>query len=84
MKTQIKIAGLLPAVILPSATFLQLIKILEGNADGVSATAWFLFGLANIGAYLFTEKYCTPQALLAFALPAILDFIIVGVVIFKY
>ncbi len=70
-------------MILPSATFLQLMKILEGSVEGVSVTAWLLFGLANVGAYFFTEKYFSPQALLAFALTAVLDFVIVGLIMFQ-
>ncbi|MBF0432482.1 MAG: hypothetical protein HQK83_14455 [Fibrobacteria bacterium] len=76
-----KLAGWLPAVILPTATTLQLIRVMQSSGGNVSALSWFLFGLANVGAYLFTEKYFSIQALLSFALTAVLDFVIVGLVL---
>lgn len=70
-------AGWLPAVILPTATFLQLKKMWFVDAEGVDPITWGLFGIANLGAYIFTNKYKSPQAIIAFLLSAILDFIIV-------
>lgn len=78
MNLKTKLAGLLPTIILPTATGLQLIKMLTGAVDGVSAISWLLFGFANLGTYFFTEKLGSPQAIIAFLLTAILDFIIVG------
>ena len=72
--------GWLPAVILPLSTGLQLVKILTAHSvKGVSILSWALFGFANLGAYFYTDKLLKPQAILAFLLSAILDFIIVGV-----
>ncbi|HJL74511.1 MAG TPA: hypothetical protein QGF08_07045 [Candidatus Marinimicrobia bacterium] len=74
----------LPAIILPASTTIQLTNIYKTrSSEGVSALTWFLFGLANIGAYVLTEKYFAIQSILAFLLTAVLDFIIVYAV-FKY
>ena len=59
------IAGWIPAVVLPAATFVQLVKIYKlKSAQGVSISTWFLFGLANLGLFFFTEKYFAPQAII--------------------
>ena len=74
------IAGWIPAIILPIATISQLVKILqEKTAEGVSLITWFLFGIANIGLYLFTEKYFALQSLVGLLGTAVLDFAILGV-----
>ena len=81
--TLTNIAGWIPAIILPIATITQLTKIIqEKNSDGVSLITWFLFGVANIGLYLFTEKYFALQSLVGLLGTAILDFAILGVAIF--
>lgn len=77
----INLAGWIPAVTLPLATCFQLGKILKTrSAEGVSAVTWLLFGFANLGIYIFTEKYGVIQSILAQLLTAILNFIIVGVI----
>lgn len=77
------IAGWIPAIILPIATISQLTKILqEKTAEGVSLITWFLFGVANIGLYLFTEKYLALQSLVGLLGTAVLDFVILGVALF--
>ena len=77
------IAGWIPAIILPIATISQLTKIVqEKNAEGVSLITWFLFGVANIGLYLFTEKYLALQSLVGLLGTAVLDFVILGVAFF--
>ncbi len=74
------IAGWIPAIILPVATISQLAKIVqEKNAEGVSLITWFLFGVANIGLYLFTEKYFALQSVVGLLGTAILDFVIVAI-----
>ncbi len=77
------LAGWFPAIILPTATAIQLFDIIGSAAEDVNPVTWFLFGLANIGAYLFTEKYLSLLALLSFGLTAFLDFIIVGILLFN-
>lgn len=72
-------AGWLPAVILPVSTLLQLVKLVRArSAAGTSALAWALFGVANLGAWVFTGRLAAPQSLLAFLLPGILDVVIVA------
>ena len=81
--TLTNIAGWIPAIILPIATISQLLKIVqEKNAKGISLFTWFLFGVANIGLYLFTEKYFALQSLVGLLGTAILDFTILGVALF--
>jgi uncharacterized protein with PQ loop repeat len=80
----IELAGWVPAIIFPSATFLQLLKIVrEKTAQGVSILSWTLFGFANIGLYFYAEKYFALQSLVGFLGTAILDFLIVGMA-FKF
>jgi len=74
------IAGWIPAIILPIATISQLTKIVqEKTAEGVSLITWFLFGVANIGLYLFTEKYLALQSLVGLLGTAVLDFAILAI-----
>lgn len=76
------LAGWIPAVILPLAALLQLIKIIKTKSgDGVSVPAWTLFGIANIGLYIFTEKYFALQSLAGLLGTAVIDFMIVGLVL---
>ncbi len=78
-----EIAGWFPAIILPTATMLQLIKLLkQGSADGVSMSSWILFGIANLGTYVFTGRYTAIQTILGFLLTAILNFTIVVVILY--
>lgn len=76
------IFGWIPAVVFPTATAIQLIRLLIARSvAGVSITTWLLFGLANVGLYIYTSKYTEWQSLLGMLLTAILDFAIVGLVI---
>jgi len=74
----IELAGWLPAIALPGATVAQLWKIAKTrNVEGVSILTWLLFGFANVGIYIFTEKYFALQSILAQLVTAILNFAIV-------
>ena len=44
---------------------------------------WLLFGIANVGLYIFTEKYFTVQALVGLLGTAIMDFVIVALIVLK-
>ena len=80
----IDLAGWIPAIVLPAATISQLIKILRvDSVSGVSLVSWILFGLANIGLYIFTEKYFVWQSIIGLLFTALLDFVIVALVIYK-
>lgn len=77
------IAGWMPAVILPLATITQIAKIVrERSAIGVSVVTWVMFGVANVGLYVFAEKYLALQSLIGLLGTAILDFLIVGLAVF--
>lgn len=72
------ISGWFPAIILPTAAALQLYQIIKyKKTEGVSSLAWLLFAIANIGIYIFAEKYFAIQSILAFLLTAILNILIV-------
>ena len=78
----IELAGWLPAIVIPAATLLQLIEVYGApSVDGVSWVTWLMFGLANIGFYIYTEKYKSIPSILGFLGTAVLDFIIVALVI---
>ncbi len=81
----IELSGWLPAVIIPTATLLQLLTIFKNkSAQGVSALVWFMFGIANLGLYIYTEKYTDYQAIIGLLGTAVIDFIIVAMVVFRY
>lgn len=81
----IEIAGWVPAIVIPIATLIQLFTILiNKNINGVSWIAWFLFGLANIGLYIYSEKYYALQTIIGLLGSALIDFIIVSLVLLKY
>lgn len=77
-QTIVNLAGWIPAIALPAATLLQLIKIVvTRKTAGVSVLTWGMFGIANLGIYIFTEKYFVIQSILAQLLTAVLNFVIV-------
>lgn len=74
-----QVAGVLPAVVFPAATALQLLQIVRRrSAAGVSVTTWLLFGFANVGLYFYTERYTEWQSIVGMLLTALLDFVIVA------
>ncbi len=76
------LAGWIPAIVLPTATMSQLLKITRSQStEGVSLTTWLLFGIANVGLYIFTEKYLALQALIGLLGTAVMDFMIVTTII---
>jgi uncharacterized protein with PQ loop repeat len=76
------LAGWIPAVILPLATLIQLVKLARSkSSEGVSLLTWLLFGFANVGLYIFTEKYFALQALIGMLGTAALNFVIVGMIV---
>ncbi len=81
----LELSGWLPAVIFPAATLIQLLAIFRNRtAAGVSALSWGLFGVANIGVYIYTEKYTALQSLFGFLGTALIDFVIVFMVLIGY
>lgn len=66
-KIFIEIAGWIPAIIFPSATAVQLFKIVrKKTAEGASPLTWTLFGIANICLYIYTEKNFSLQTITGF------------------
>lgn len=83
--TLINLCGWLPATIIPLATVIQLSAIIRNRSTaGVSSLTWFLFGVANVGLYIYTEKYGDIQAIAGLLGSAILDFVITGLAIAQY
>ncbi len=83
--TLVKFAGWLPAIIIPTATIIQLATIIKNrSAQGVSWLTWFLFGIANIGLYIYTEKYTAVQSIVGLLGSASLDFIIAVLAVSNY
>lgn len=79
------LAGILPAVVFPVATLIQLLRMVrQRSAVGVSVSTWLLFGLANIGIYIYAERYFEWQAIVGMLLTAVLDFVIVGLALIAY
>lgn len=76
-------AGILPAIVFPTATALQLIQIVRTRSVvGVSAGAWVLFGFANIALYVYAGRYTEWQSILGMLLTAVLDFGIAALALF--
>ena len=69
----------------PFATLVQLWRILrDRSAVGVSVTTWLLFGFANLGMYVYAERYTEWQAILGTLFTAVVDFAIVVLVLCGY
>lgn len=74
-----QLAGVLPAIIFPTATAFQFVRIVrQRSAAGVSAVTWSLFGIANVALYVYAERYAEWQSILGLLLTALLDFAIAG------
>ena len=58
--------GWVPAVVFPTASFLQLFALARrGKADGVSIATWSLFGVANVCLYLTIGEWVKPQVVIS-------------------
>ncbi len=80
--TVVEVSGYIPAIVIPIATGMQLVSLLRsGKTAGVNWMSWFLFGVANIGLYIYTEKYTSIQSITGLLGSAALDFAIVAVVL---
>jgi uncharacterized protein with PQ loop repeat len=74
-----QMAGILPAVVFPAATLVQLVRLVRArSAAGVSVATWLLFGFANLAIYVYAERYTEWQAIVGMLFTAVLDFVIVG------
>jgi hypothetical protein len=74
--------GWVPAVVFPVATILQLVSLIHrGRADGVSATTWALFALANACLYVTIHEWLRPQVLISTLGTAVLQLLVVFLVL---
>ena len=79
------LAGILPAIVFPVATLMQLVRIVrQRSTAGVSVATWLLFGFANVAIYFYAERYTEWQAIVGMLLTAVLDFAIVGLALLAY
>ncbi len=73
-----EIAGWLPGIIFPAGTGLQFYKVWKGGtAKGVSISTWLLFAVANMGLYIYAQKYDSLQMIFGLVGTASLDTAIV-------
>ncbi len=80
-----QIAGILPAIVFPAATLLQLVRMIRArSAADVSVATWLLFGFANLAIYIYAERYTEWQAILGMLLTAVIDFVIVALALIAY
>jgi hypothetical protein len=80
-----QIAGILPAVIFPAATLVQLGRMVKAqSAAGVSVLTWLLFGFANLAIYIYAERYAEWQAIVGMLFTAVLDFVIVALALCRF
>lgn len=54
------------------------------SAAGVSVATWLLFGFANLAIYVYAERYTEWQAIVGMLFTAVIDFVIVGLALFRY
>ena len=74
-----QIAGILPAIVFPAATILQLARMVRSHsAASVNVPTWVLFGFANLAIYVYAERYTEWQAILGMLFTAVVDFAIVA------
>jgi cobalamin biosynthesis protein CobD/CbiB len=74
--------GWIPAVVFPAATVLQLVSLIHrGRSDGVSATTWGLFALANVCLYVTVHEWLRPQVLISTLGTAALQVVVVILVL---
>jgi len=79
------IAGILPAIVFPVATLMQLVRMVrKRSAAGVSVTTWLLFGLANVALYVYAERYAEWQTIAGMLVTAVLDFVIVALALYGF
>ena len=63
----IQAVGVIPAIVFPGAALIQLLALLKrGSAGSVSAATWWLFAVANVCLYIYTQKYFEFISILAF------------------
>jgi hypothetical protein len=80
-----QLAGVLPAIVFPAATFGQLLRMVrQRSVTNVCVSTWLLFGVANIAIYIYAEHYGEWQAIVGMLLTAVLDFAIVALALIGF
>ncbi|MDP4535832.1 hypothetical protein Q3O60_06510 [Alkalimonas collagenimarina] len=78
----ISFVGIVPAVIFPTATMLQVVHLHRvKNATGVSALSWSAFAMGNLALYIYTEKYLEWQAMLGMLGTAMLQVYLIALIL---
>jgi len=81
----VELSGWLPAIIIPVATLSQLITLIKNRSSAnVSVLTWTLFGVANLGLYIYVEKYWQLQSIIGLLGSAVIDFLIVGFIMMNH
>lgn len=82
--TAIELFGIIPAIIFPAATLVQLAHLVKvKSSEGASWFSWSLFALGNVSLFIYTEKYHAWQSILGLLGTAALQLAII-VLIFRY
>ena len=80
-----QLAGVLPAIVFPAATFAQLLRMVRlRSVANVSVSTWLLFGVANVSIYIYAEHYTEWQAIVGMLLTAVFDFAIVALALIGF
>lgn len=80
----IEIFGIIPAIVFPTATIIQLIHLVKTKtSEGVSPIPWGAFALGNVSLYIYTEKYSQLQSIIGLLVTSALQLAIIALV-FKY
>ena len=78
----VELSGWLPAIIIPVATLSQLLTLIKNRSSAnVNVITWSLFGIANLGLYIYVEKYWEFQSLIGLLGSAVIDFLIVAFIL---
>lgn len=80
-----QLAGVLPAIVFPAATFAQLLRMVrQRSVANVCVSTWLLFGVANIAIYIYAEHYAEWQSIVGMLLTAVFDFAIVALAVIGF
>ncbi len=79
----LQLAGIIPAIIFPTASLAQLLAILKRrSAEGVSVATWLLVGVGNLSLFLYNGLYTDIFNIAALLGAAILNFVVAGTAIY--
>ena len=74
----IELFGIIPAIIFPVATLVQLIHLVKiKNSSGASWLSWSFFAVGNVALFIYTEKYSAWQSIVGLLGTAVLQVAII-------